>query len=111
MAKKPSESLPSLGIQNEISEEQPILGNPISQVVDVSISMPMRTRVDGYIMRHVETKLTQDQAVAMKAVLLGLMQREVRLQSGRIIKRHTDVIRWIAEQIAEAYANQHRDGN
>lgn len=113
--KRLEDELPTLGSQvnstDLISEEQPVSVLENIPIVELAVNIPSLQRAEGYATRYVETKLTPDEAIAFKAVLLALVRQHTRLKSGRFIKRPADVYRWIAEQIAEKYADHNRHGD
>ena len=109
--KKMEDVLPTLGQSNVISEERAEIQISEIRPMSVSLSIPMVEHVEGFATRHVETKLTYNESMAFKAVLLALIAQRTKLKSGRIVKRPADVYRWLAEQIAAQYANHNRYGD
>ena len=78
---------------------------------EVSVELPVVTELDGYTRRHVDCKLTLPQAHALKAVMYGLQLQQERLSNGRPISSIGCVVRYIADKLAEAYADNNRTSN
>jgi hypothetical protein len=53
-----------------------------------------------YISDHVETRLTRDEGLALRALLDGLQERGEKLADGSAVKTAPKAIRWLLQQIA-----------
>lgn len=54
----------------------------------------------AYLSRHVEVRLSREQAIALKRLHLALRRGNAELLSGRPIVHQADAVRWLLEQIA-----------
>lgn len=106
--RKMDDELPSLRFESGSKVISEVSEKPVAiaeRVVEFDIRIPAASNAEGYATRRIDTSLNQREALAFKAVLLAMKQNNTRLRSGRYVKKPADVYRWIAEQIAEKYAD------
>jgi hypothetical protein len=88
-------SAPSLSPAPEISRRQ-------LEITPVTISVPIIDIAPSvYLSRHVEVRLTHEQAATMKRLQGGLRRTNVELANGRPIVTPADTVRWLLEQVAK----------
>lgn len=113
MGKKKMDELPTLeAYQHEpISETSEITKVKKEELISLGVTIPFATEIDGYATRRIDTALNHKEAIAFKAILTALKSQNAKLKSGRYVKKSADVYRWLAEKIAEQYANHNRHGD
>jgi len=75
----------------------------VEQAELVQIQVPLgAVPPDVYIGRHVEVRLTHDQARVLRSLWYGLQVEGATLAGGKSIDSNADVIRWLLERIAAA---------
>jgi len=113
VGKKKMDELPTLEVYQEqsISESSEISQPKNKELISLGITIPIATEIDGYATRRIDTALNHKEAIAFKAILTALKSQSAKLKSGRYVKKSADVYRWLAEKIAEQYANHNRHGD
>lgn len=66
----------------------------------VSVRCSMLATSDfSYVVRHVDTTLTDYQARSLRRLVEGLQVRPHRTVNGRIVQSGADAIKWLLEQV------------
>lgn len=67
----------------------------------VGLNIPIEEAPTGYVSRHLEVgSMTQDQGLAVKMLLGGLMREQAKLADGRSVNTPAGAIRWLLEQLS-----------
>ena len=85
------------GDQEAGGERIGLTSNLPSQFVTFRLPIGNATK-PGYISRHVDLQLNQEQAITLKRLVAGLDAAHARLKNGRVVQTAGDTVRWILEQ-------------
>lgn len=67
----------------------------------VGLYVPIEEAPQGYVSRHLEVgSMTQEQGLAVKMLLGGLMREQAKLADGRSVSTPAGAIRWLLEQLS-----------
>lgn len=85
-----------------VKEDKPEVSTQtiVRDVDEVVIGVPLGELGNGYLSRHVEARLTVQQATAMQRVTLGLRDRRAVMGDGKEVRTQADAVRWMLEAIS-----------
>ena len=72
------------------------------EIDGIPLCDPPAGMIDEYqnrLKRHLDVRLTMDQGIALRRLLLGLDAHNARLRDGRRVLCSADVIRWLLDQL------------
>lgn len=96
--------LPSVGDHFPAIDEPVAVAEPprISEKHLVSIDVPLAEfPPHGYATRHIEVRLTENQAHTLKRIFTALERDGAKLASGQPIRKAPDVVRYLLDEIAD----------
>ena len=117
MKPKNATALPSLSDVNDAEVAHSALSHkapeaPPSRLIEelreaaasvATIQMPLAEYPPhAYAARHIEVRLSEDQAHTLKRIFCALEKQGATLESGQPIRRAPDVFRYLLEKIADA---------
>lgn len=85
---------PQTGIAEAMSEPEPL---PYT-IETIAIHVPVIRGLRGYATNRVDARLTERQAVELRAITAGLRHRGATLLDGRPVDRPSHAIEWLLEQ-------------
>lgn len=85
---------PQSGLSEESSEPEPL---PYT-IETIAIQVPVVRGICGYASNRVDARLTERQAIELRAITAGLRHRGATLLDGRPVDRPSHTIEWLLEQ-------------
>lgn len=89
-----------------VAWQDPREGPAVAPAV-IAVEVPMADEITGYTPRHVEARLTVDQATALQRLRVALAAAGARTQtaasgSARPVQSAADAVRWLLDRLGEA---------
>lgn len=85
---------PQSGFSDAVSEPEPL---PYT-IETIAIQVPVVRGIRGYASNRVDARLTERQAIELRAITAGLRHRGATLLDGRPVDRPSHAIEWLLEQ-------------
>ena len=83
-----------------ITAPEPIAEACVTSTISVgvvTVTAPTMEWESGYVRRKLDVALNSTQAAKLKAIQLGLEQKEAQLENGKYVANPVDAIRWLLE--------------
>lgn len=89
-----AENNPQSGFSDAVNKPEPL---PYT-IETIAIEVPVVRGIRGYASNRVDARLTERQAIELRAITAGLRHRGATLLDGRPVDRPSHTIEWLLEQ-------------